>query len=700
MSGALPLVRVAIPVPFAGSFDYVWTGTEPPPAAGARVRVPFGRGERVGIVLDQPNSTSVEPEKLKSVTAVLDCDALIGPELLASLDWAAGYYHHPLGEVLAHALPGQLRLGRALDEPPAPVWTLTPAGREQELQALARRAKRQAEALGLLESESPLPDERIKAAGVRPDTMKRLAAKGWIEARLVERADAGPAGTHMPDVPPTLTSAQREAVTAITAAGAQYGAFLLHGVTGSGKTEVFLRLIADQLLAGRQSLLLVPEIGLTPQLVDRLRMRFGEELAVLHSGLTERERLAAWRRAYRRQARLIVGTRSAAFAPLPAAGLIIVDEEHDPSYKQHQGFRYNARDLAVYRARRLHVPIVLASATPSLETLRNALTGRYRSFVLPERVGAAGHPTFTMIDLNRHASRHGLSTPLLSLMEQHLGRGGQVLLFLNRRGFAPALFCPTCSSTESCDRCDARLTVHSSSGRLSCHHCGKEKPLRWACEVCGTERVAVGAGTQRVTDELKSLFPGKRIARLDRDAAAHAGLAAVLGDVARGDTDIIVGTQMLAKGHDFSRVTLVGILNADQGLFGTDFRSDERLAQTIVQVAGRAGRRDRRGRDPDTLSGPPTARTFAARRICGIRRARSRRAASGRLATVLSSGEVASRSGAARHRIQVSGSIADRSVTAFGQHPDSRPGGGSDGTQERPLPRPASLSRLSSWAAA
>jgi primosomal protein N' (replication factor Y) len=595
MPGKQSYVRVAIAVPFAEGFDYIWAGAGPPPPIGARVRVPFGRRERVGIVLARPSQSAVEPSRLKAVAEILDEDAAIGPELLATSIWAAGYYHHPLGEVLGHALPAQLRNGRALAEPPPLAWALTPSGRQQPPEALDRRAKQQAKALRLLASEQALGDERIKSAGVRADTLKRLAAKGWIEARR----DAVSAGqqTHAraPDEPPPLTSAQDAAVRAIASTQGGYGAFLLHGVTGSGKTEVFLRLIADQLAAGRQSLLLVPEIGLTPQLVQRLLARFGEELAVLHSGLTDKQRLDAWRRAHAQRARLIVGTRSAAFAPLPAAGLIIVDEEHDPSYKQHQGFRYNARDLAVFRAKSLQVPIVLASATPSLETFHNASTGRYRRLSLPERIGTAGHPSVRTIDLNRHASRHGLSSPLLASMEQHLAQGGQVLLFLNRRGFAPSLFCPTCLRTESCDRCDARLTVHAASGRLRCHHCGKEEPLHWACETCGSERVAVGAGTQRVTDELRSLFPDRKIARLDRDSASRSGLTEVLGDVARGNTDILVGTQMLTKGHDFPRVTLVGILNADQGLFGTDFRSDERLAQTIVQVAGRAGRRDRPG---------------------------------------------------------------------------------------------------------
>ncbi len=317
---------------------------------------------------------------------------------------------------------------------------------------------------------------------------------------------------------------------------------------------------------------------------------------MLHSAVTERERFDAWRRAYRGDARLVVGTRSAVFAPLPSAGLIVVDEEHDSSYKQQTGFRYSARDLAVVRAQRLDVPVVLGSATPSLETFHNALQGRYRKLTLPRRIGSAGTPRVRVVDLNRHASRQALSTPLVAAIGQHLAAGNQVLLFLNRRGFAPALFCPQCKATEQCRRCDARMTVHAKSAVVRCHHCGAERSLTWTCGACGSERIAVGAGTQRVGDELAALFPAARIARLDRDSTSRKGaLEAVLHDVEAGNIEILIGTQMLTKGHDFPRVTLVGVLNADQGLFGTDPRSHERLAQTILQVAGRAGRADRPG---------------------------------------------------------------------------------------------------------
>jgi primosomal protein N' (replication factor Y) len=557
--------------------------------------VPFGRSERVGIVLEHPATTALPRAKLRACEDALDTAPAIATELLDLLRFAADYYHHPIGEVVRHALPGLLRAGEALTAPREQGWRLTPLGRAQMHAPRAPRGVRQAAVLRELASESALGARELARRGAPPALLRRLAVRGWVEPCELAESPRVPSTQPRP-TELKLTPDQAAALAAIEAVGDGFAAFLLHGVTGSGKTEVFLRLIAKLLDRDRQTLLLVPEIGLTPQLVGRLRERFGDALVVLHSALTPRERTAAWQKARAGEAMLVVGTRSAVFAPLPRAGLVIVDEEHDTSYKQQDGFRYSARDLAVVRARRLGIRVVLASATPSLESLQNAQSGRYRLLTLPQRIGAAGPPSFRIIDLTKHATRQGLSTPLLASIDEHLEHGNQVLLFLNRRGFAPALFCPNCQTAEECDRCDARMTVHARTGTLLCHHCGRERPLRWACPNCGTERIGVGAGTERVTDTLRSLYPDRRIERLDRDVTARRGaLATVLENVARGDTQILVGTQMLTKGHDFPRVTLVGVLNADQGLFGTDFRSLERLAQTIVQVAGRAGRRDQPG---------------------------------------------------------------------------------------------------------
>jgi primosomal protein N' (replication factor Y) len=598
MANSRQLVKVAVPVPLAEAFDYLADPRQELPAPGCRVRVPFGRGERIGIVVGHAATTKLPAAKLKTVGAALDSVPAIGSELLATLRWAAEYYHHPLGAVLSHALPGLLREGRPIEEAPEPTWALTELGRSQARDGLPRSARQQARALAALR-EGRLTASELKEHDVARAALERLEAKGLIESGAPRAAEPAAQRERAVGPLPELTADQRtalERVAATQATAKTFRAFLLHGVTGSGKTEVYLRLIAAELAAGRQTLLLVPEIGLTPQLVRRLRERFGTELAVLHSGVTERERFEAWRRAYRGEARLVVGTRSAVFAPLPSAGLVIVDEEHDTSYKQQRGFHYSARDLAVVRAQRLGVPVVLGSATPSLETFNNALQGRYDKLDLPRRIGSAGIPHVRVVDLNRHASRQALSTPLLAAIDQHLKAGNQVLLFLNRRGFAPVLFCPTCKGAEHCARCDARMTVHAKANAIRCHHCGAQRVLDWRCGTCGSERIAVGAGTQRVDEELAALFPAARIARLDRDSTSRKGsLDALLRDVEAGHVQILVGTQMLTKGHDFPRVTLVGVLNADQGLFGTDPRSHERLAQTILQVAGRAGRAERPG---------------------------------------------------------------------------------------------------------
>jgi primosomal protein N' (replication factor Y) len=598
MANDRQLVRVAIPVPLADAFDYLVPAGVAAPEPGSRVRVPFGRRKRVGIVVGHAARSTLPAAKLKAIEEILDAAPTVGAELLQTLQWAADYYHHPIGEVVSHALPPLLRDGRALDEPAERAWRLTDSGRAQPRDEIARRAARQAQGLAAL-STGPVEESRLKAAGISGDVLARLAGRGWIEpaAPTATRLATAPALERGSAPRPVLTEDQQRTLAAIEAErDAGYRAFLLHGVTGSGKTEVYLRLVENELAAKRQTLLLVPEIGLTPQLVARLRERFGAQLAILHSALTELERFEAWRRAYRGHAMLVVGTRSAVFAPMPAAGLVIVDEEHDPSYKQQSGFRYSARDLAVVRARRLGVPVVLASATPSLESVLNAQQGRYRKLEMPRRIGSAGTPRLKLVDLKRHASRQALSTPLVASIGEHLAAGNQVLLFLNRRGFAPALFCPGCNAALQCSRCDARLTVHARALELRCHHCGAHRKLEWICPTCGSERIAVGAGTQRVDEELAALFPRARIARLDRDVTSRKGaLATVLDGVASGNVEILVGTQMLTKGHDFPRVTLVGVLNADQGLFGMDPRSHERLAQTILQVAGRAGRADRPG---------------------------------------------------------------------------------------------------------
>jgi primosomal protein N' (replication factor Y) (superfamily II helicase) len=592
------ILRVALDTPLRRLFDYLPPAQgSVPPSVGARVRVPFGRQRLIGLVIAVADTSEVPPARLKRILEVLDGTPIIDAGLQQLLRWGAEYYHHPLGEVLSSALPRALRLGAAA-MPREERWVLTEAGAAAVAAGDPRRAPRQRALLELLrerrEASAALLDQHLEAWR---DAARALAVRGWIASAEVELARTPPPTGGVRNPGPPLLPEQTEAVTAIATSLGRFGAFLLHGITGSGKTEVYLRLIEQVLLAGRRALVLVPEIGLTPQLLERFHARFDSPLAVLHSGLTDHERLTAWRDAFSGDARIVLGTRSAVFAPVPELGVIVVDEEHDASFKQHEGgFRYSARDLAVMRARHAAVPVVLGSATPALETLHNALAGRYARLKLERRATLARPPTLKLIDLRTSAVRAGLSTPAVLAIERHLAEDGQVLVFLNRRGYAPTLLCTACGWIAPCRECDARLTVHLSAARLRCHHCGTDLPLPLRCPQCGFAVKPVGQGTERVEETLGALFPAAPIARLDRDVVRRRGDAeGVMRRMSSGEARILVGTQMVTKGHDFPNVTLVVVLNADQGLFSTDFRAPERLAQTIVQVAGRAGRGSRAG---------------------------------------------------------------------------------------------------------
>ena len=587
---------MAVPGPLARLFDYL------PPAAGegaglepgCRVSVPFGRGRRTGVIVAQAHRSDLEPGRLRRIQATLDERPSVPPDLLALARWAAGYYHHPLGEVLATLLPAALRGGKSPDPTPPPRWRATSAGREALAKGLAR-APVQQQLLALIAAQPGGVDAAALRAVVPryQAPLKALSSKGLVETAPPRVAEPAP-----PRAGPELHTAQAQAARAVTGALDRFAPFLLHGVTGSGKTEVYLAAIGATLAAGRQALVLVPEIGLTPQLLTRFGERLGTSIAVLHSGLTDRERLTAWHRAATGEARVVLGTRSAVFAPLPEPGLIVVDEEHDPSLKQQDGFRYHARDLAVVRAQRAGIPVLLGSATPSLESLANARAGQYTRLELSERAGGARPPRMELVDVRRRRLDEGLSAPLLEAMHEQLDAGGQVLLFLNRRGWAPTLICDDCGWNAQCRRCDARLTVHRRQTRLRCHHCGAEQPAPPACPDCGSEAlVGIGQGTERVEQALAERFGEFEAVRIDRDSTRRRGaLDAKLERVRGGHARILLGTQMLAKGHDFPGVTLVGVLDADRGLFGADFRAPEHLAQTILQVAGRAGRAERPGR--------------------------------------------------------------------------------------------------------
>jgi primosomal protein N' (replication factor Y) len=589
--------RVALPAPLHQLFDYLPPTDAAAPTVGARVRVPFGpRRQAVGLVLEIAEKSRLPRARLKRIADVLDPEPLLPEKLLSLLRWAAEYYHYPVGEVIAAALPALLRQGRAPETAQLTVWRAAPAGVQALVDGALARAPARRKLLAALRDAPPegLDAGALGAVSARwSEAIKKLQAQGYVSAHARNCLHT-PTGAREP--PPALNDAQRAAVAAV--AGAEgFGCFLLHGVTGSGKTEVYLGAIDAVLASGRQVLVLVPEIALTPQLVGRFVRRFRLPLAVLHSGLTDGERLCAWTMARDGRAPIVIGTRSAVFAPLKNPGLIVVDEEHDGSYKQHEGFRYSARDLAVMRAAREKIPIVLGSATPALESLYNVRHGGYRALALPERTGAAGFPKVALVDLRRQKVHDGLSPRLVEALQARLARGEQSLLFLNRRGFAPAWMCHACGWVAPCRRCDARLTYHCYPERLICHHCEAEHEIPTTCPAChATELRALGAGTERVEQALAKLFPGARLERVDRDSTRGRGmLEEKIRRVHQGEADILVGTQMLSKGHDFPNVTLVGVLNADQGLYSADFRAPERLFQQVLQVAGRAGRADKPG---------------------------------------------------------------------------------------------------------
>ena len=592
-----PYLAIAVDTPLRRLFDYRV------PAAidvsvlqpGQRLWVPFGKRRAIGILVELRADSDVPADKLRAAYELIDVEPVIDPVLLRLLVWSAEYYRHPIGEVLHAALPAALRFGRPAGTTRV-IWELTELGHREALTQLTPRATR---LIALAQSLSAGPQDTELLQSTFPgwrEAMRKLESKGYASSRTLESASPVNAGTTPRSEIPELTPEQQSSVQNIVEALGSFRTLLLQGVTGSGKTEVYLRAIEVVLERSQQTLVLVPEIALTPQLIGRFEARLGSRIAVLHSALTDNERLDAWRAARTGTASVVVGTRSAVFAPLPEIGLIIVDEEHDASYKQQEGFRYSARDLAISRAQRHGVPIVLGSATPSLESLLRVERNPHDRLLLPRRAGNAQPPRVQLVDLRKHGAQQGLATPTLFAIERHLAAQSQVLLYLNRRGYAPVLFCPHCGWSAACLRCDARLTVHRNAHKLVCHHCGAEQTPVDVCPSCSAQVKPVGQGTERIEETLANLFPNAPLARIDRDSMRRKGeLEATLERVQRGDIRLLVGTQMLTKGHHFPTVTLVVVLNADQGLFSSDFRASERLAQSIVQVAGRAGRAERPG---------------------------------------------------------------------------------------------------------
>jgi primosomal protein N' (replication factor Y) (superfamily II helicase) len=598
MTADAPVWRIAIPAPVYQLFDYLAPAhIDRTPHAGARVRVPFGRGSRTGVIAATAPGSGLAAGRLKRVAELLDDTPLLTPDLMKLLWWTADYYHAPPGEVIIGALPVLLRRGDPARGRIRMRWRLTDAGRELDNDALACAPRQQ----GLHRLLARHPEgidagELVDIPGARA-ALRALRDKGRVIAEeIVDDHRPDPAiETAQPG--PMLNPAQHDAVAAVLGSADAFQTFLLDGVTGSGKTEVYFGIIRAMLHRQCQILLLVPEIGLTPQLVDRVRGRFDCPLSVLHSGLSDRERLDAWLKARDGHARIVIGTRSAVLTPLPALGAIIVDEEHDSSYKQQEGIRWHARDLAIMRARQLAIPVVLGSATPSLESLHNCRQGRYRDLLLPTRAGSAAQPAIRLVDLRTQPVEHGLTARLADAIGTHLAGGRQVLLFLNRRGYAPTLMCQECGWIADCRRCDAHMILHQARRLLRCHHCDAQTPVMTHCPRCGNPDLRpLGQGTERIEETLTQRFPQAEILRIDRDSTRRKGsMDALMQRIRNGRRQILVGTQMLAKGHHFPNVTLAGILDADSGLFGADFRAGERMGQLIVQVAGRAGRADQPG---------------------------------------------------------------------------------------------------------
>jgi primosomal protein N' (replication factor Y) (superfamily II helicase) len=595
---AATIARVALDVPLSTAFDFLAPGmTEAD--IGRLVVVPFGRAGHltVGVIIELSAHSEVSPDKLKKILRTVNAPPFSARDL-ALFRFCERYYHFPLGQIALNAVPPRLRQTKPFTIPVARMVMITEAGRAA-LPALPARSVAQRAILTALSEAASHREESIASAyeGGRARLVK-LVEKGW--AAFSVPSNAPPPANVTFVAAHALNGEQATAVAAITASAGRFAPLLLEGVTGSGKTEVYLHAINDALIRKQQALVMVPEINLSPAFVRAVAARFPHAcIAELHSGMADGARTHAWLLAQRGEAGIVIGTRLAVFTPMPRLGLIVIDEEHDTSYKQQEGLRYSARDVAVFRAQEAACPVVLGSATPSLESLHNVTRQRFAHIQLRQRaVANATLPRVEFVDTNHERLRDGISKALIDAIDETVKRGEQALVFINRRGFAPALVCAQCGWMPHCTRCTARLVFHRGIDRLRCHHCGLQVRVPAQCADCGSHQmIAAGEGTERIESALAAALPTARMARVDRDSTRRAGsLEAIFARAAAGTLDVLVGTQMLSKGHDFPNLTLVGVVNADGALFSADFRAAERLAQQIMQVAGRAGRASRSGR--------------------------------------------------------------------------------------------------------
>jgi len=587
----MSIIRVALDVPLDILFDYIAPGVTKQ-HIGARVQVPFGKKLVIGVIVEVTSSSRVSEGKLKSAICIFSDVPPLPKALLDLFKFCSNYYHYPLGEVVMNGLPTKLRSTNPFVQKSqvASQFRITKKGHVADTASISGRSFLKHRLLILLkESEVTNVREIKQLSPGAPKVLKEFVKLGWVEE--VFSTFTPPSETSLEFA---LTTEQEGVVNEIVAEANQFNTWLLHGITGSGKTEVYLRLVALQLLKGRQTLVLIPEISLTPQLEAVFRTRFPTTPIIsLHSGLNTSERANGWLQALQGKAKIILGTRLAVFTPIPNLGLIIVDEEQDNSFKQQSGLCYSARDVAIFRAKYTNIPIILGSATPSLESYYNAINRRYRMLRLSSRaVDKAVLPNVRCIDIRAVKVREGLSEPLIAALEKNLALNQQSLIFINRRGFAPVLMCKSCTWTATCARCTSRLVVHLQEKKLRCHYCGYKESISSVCPKCGSQDIApFGHGTQRVEAALVARFPYAKILRIDRDSTRRKDAwKEILEDIHEQRVDILVGTQILAKGHNFPNLGLVGILNSDASLYSTDFRAAEYLFSQLMQVAGRAGR--------------------------------------------------------------------------------------------------------------
>lgn len=590
------VLKVAVPVPLRQLFDYLPTNNELPPI-GSRCEVLFGRRRLIGIVWGY-GEAEIAQHAIKPIERSLESTPLLPPDLLELCRKSAAYYHHPIGEVISTALPASLRKGDSAMASGELIWRLTAKGKHADANNLTRAPRQQEALLCLQQHPQGLSRPALTSFDINSQALNALEKKGWAELiEVTPQITQWQQQSPLREPPLTANDEQTQAINTLNQA-TNFTPFLLDGITGSGKTEVYLQAIAKRLQAGQQVLVLVPEIGLTPQTIQRFKQRFSVPIQVLHSGLTDRERLQAWQMAATGQTAIIIGTRSAIFTPMKALGLIVVDEAHDASFKQQDGFRYSARDLAVWRAQLLDIPVILGTATPTLENLHSAQQGRFTHLRLRQRTGNAQAPTIQIEDCSHLSPLTPLSEQSLSTIRQTLKQGRQALVFINRRGYAPLLLCGDCGWQSECPHCDAHMTWHRVAKQLRCHHCDAQRPIPQRCPSCGSHHLLDrGAGTEKLEELLAAQFPQQQLIRIDRDTTRRKGsLAKQLANIHQGDPCVLIGTQMLAKGHHFSNLDLAVMLEADAGFMSADFRGPEQAAQLILQVAGRTGRADKPGK--------------------------------------------------------------------------------------------------------